>query len=141
MKKQNFSTLVKKSIFSVGFTSLMLIGLATAASASTTDTTPTPAPAVKYVGSLDGQPVFKVELNNEASKVQYLTIKDDQGVVLYAEKIKRKQFSKNFKFENSDRDNVKLTFIVENEKGVQSSQEFKVNTNTRVYNDVVVTTL
>jgi biopolymer transport protein ExbD len=140
MKKQNFSTLVKKSIFSLGFTSLMLTGLATSASASTTDTTPTPTPAVKYVGSLDGQPVFKVELSNENGKPQFLTIKDDQGVVLYSEKIKSKQFSKSFKFENSDRDNVKLTFILEGDKGVQS-QEFKVNTNTRVYNDVVVTTL
>lgn len=137
MKKQILST-VKKSILSLGFTSLVLIGLATTASARTTDTTP--APAVKYIGSLDGQPVFKVELNNATAKVQYLTIKDDQGVVLYAEKIKGKQFSKSFKFENSDRDNVKLTFIVESDKNVQS-QEFSVNTNTRVYNDVVVTTL
>jgi hypothetical protein len=138
MKKQNFSSLVKKSILSLSFASLVLIGLATTASASTTDTTPTPA--VKYLGSLDGQPVFRVELNNETAKAQYLTIKDDQGVVLYAEKIKSKQFSKSFKFENSDRDNVKLTFIVETDKNVQS-QEFKVNTNTRVLNDVVVTTL
>ena len=138
MKKQIFSTLVRKSIISLGFTSLVLFGLANTASAGTTDTTPTPA--VKYVGSLDGQPVFKVDLKNESAKAQYLTIKDDQGVVLYAEKIKGKEFSKSFKFENSDRDNVRLTFIVENEKGVQS-QEFKVNTNTRVLNDVVVTTL
>ena len=138
MKKQNFSTLVKKSILGLAFTSLVLIGTTTSAFAHTTDTTP--APAVKYLGSLDGQPVFKVELNNATAKVQYLTIKDDQGVVLYAEKIKGKQFSKSFKFENSDRDNVKLTFIVESDKNVQS-QEFKVNTNTRVYNDVVVTTL
>lgn len=138
MKKQNFSTLVKKAIFNLGFTSFVLIGLAITASAHATDTTPNPA--VKYVGSLDGQPVFKVELNNETAKVQYLTIKDDQGVVLYSEKIKSKQFSKSFKFENSDRNDVRLTFTVESGKSTQS-QEFKVNTNTRVYNDVVVTTL
>ena len=138
MKKQIFSTLVRKSIISLGFTSLVLIGLANTASARTLDTTP--APAIKYVGSLDGQPLFKVELNNENAKVQYLTIKDDQGVVLYSEKIRSKQFSKTFRFESLDRDNVKLSFIVETDKGTQS-QEFKVNTNTRVLNDVVVTTL
>ena len=137
MKKQNFSTLVKKSILSLAFTSLVLVA-ATSASASTTDSTPNPT--VKYIGSLDGQPVFKVELNNENAKVQYLTIKDDQGTVLYSEKIKSKQFSKSFKFENSDRDHVRLTFTVESDKNVQS-QEFNVNTNTRVLNDVVVTTL
>jgi biopolymer transport protein ExbD len=138
MKKQNFSTIVKRSIFSLGFTVLMF-GMASAASAQDSLAVTTPNP-VKYIGSLDGQPVFKVELSNENGKPQFLTIKDDQGVVLYSEKIKSKQFSKSFKFENSDRDNVKLTFILEGDKGVQS-QEFKVNTNTRVYNDVVVTTL
>jgi hypothetical protein len=137
MKKQNFSALVKKSIFSLGFTGLMVIGLASTAFAHTTDTTPNPT--VKYIGSLDGHPLFKVEFANEKGTPFYLSIKDDQGMVLYTEKIKDKQFSKNFRFE-SDRDQVKLTFTLEGKNGIQS-QEFKVNTNTRVLNDVVVTTL
>ena len=133
MKKQIFSTLVKRSILSLSF-AFISFGIASA------QTSATPNPTVKYIGSLDGQPVFKVELNNESGKAQFLTIKDDEGVVLYSEKIRDKQFSKTFKFENSDRDNVKLSFIVEGEKGIQS-QEFKVNSSTRVLNDVVVTTL
>jgi hypothetical protein len=132
MKKQKLSTLVKKSIF-LGFTSLLLIGAASAQSQL-------PEPTVKYIGTLDGQPVFKVQVENENNAVSHLTIKDDTGDILYSEKIKGKEFSKKFKFENADRRNVKLTFIVEGKDGAQS-QDFQVNTSTKVLNDVVVTSL
>ncbi len=134
MKKQNFSSLfrvVKASVFVLGF----LIGLQSAASAQEA-----PKPNVQYVGSLDGKPVFKVDLDNESGNVYDLTIKDDQGTILYAQRIREKQFSRKFKFDNADNDNVRLTFILSNNKETQS-QEFKVNTKTRVFNDVVVTTL
>jgi len=137
MKKQNFSTLVKKSIFSV-FTGFLLMGATLAASAQSS--AKFPEPAVKYIGTLDGQPVFIVQLDNQAGDVYHLTIKDGTGDILYAEKIRDKQFSKKFKFESSDRDNIKLSFILEGKEGTKS-QEFKVNTSTRVLNDVVVTTL
>ena len=132
MKKQNLSTLVKKSIF-LGFTSLLLIGAASAQAKL-------PEPTIKYIGTLDGQPVFKVDLDNQNNSVYHLTIKDETGDVLYAEKIKSKEVSKKFKFENSDRNSVKLTFLVEGKEGSQS-QEFQVNTSTKVWNDVVVTSL
>lgn len=138
MKKQNFSTLVKRSIFSLGFTGFLLIGATSVASAQTLANSPNAN--VKYIGALDGQPVFRVQLDNQAGDIYHLTIKDDSGNILYAEKIRDKQFSKKFKFENSDRENVKLTFILQGKDGSQA-QQFKVNSNTRVWNDVVVTTL
>ena len=138
MKKQNLITLVRKSIFNVGFTSLLLIGISSVASAQEAPQATTPA--IAYIGSLDGQPVFKVELDNKNSAVSYLTIKDELGDVLYSEKIRNKHFSKKFKFENSDRENLKLTFQLESAKGTVT-QEFKVNTSTKVLSDVVVTKL
>lgn len=138
MKKQNFSTLVKKSLFNLGFTGFLLIGITSAASAQ--DSVQSSNSQVKYIGSLNGQPVFKVDLDNQEGSVYHLTIKDEDGAVLYAEKIKSKQFSKKFKFESSDRSDAKLTFIIEGNKNFQS-KEFKVNTNTEVFNNVVVTAL
>ena len=138
MKKQIFSTLVKKSIRSIGFTSLVLVGVLSSASAQSS--VKSPEPDVKYIGNLDGRPIFNVHLDNQEGNVYHLTIKDDEGNVLYAERIKGKQFSKQFKFDNADRNNVKLTFILEANKTTQS-KEFKVNTTTSVLNNVVVTTL
>lgn len=139
MKKQVSSkSFLRKSIFTLGLISFIFASSVQAS--STQDPADSPNSSIKYVGSLDGKPVFRVELNNLNSNVYFLTIKDDEGSVLYSEKIKDKQFSKSFKFETADRDNVKLTFTLSGENQSQS-KEFKVNTNTRVLNDVVVTTL
>src|SRR5690348_7720064 len=108
MKKQNFSTLVKRSIFGLGF-SFLLIGMTTSASAQAKTETPV-STTINYIGSLDGQPVFNVHLDNKDGESYFLTIKDEEGAVLYSERIREKLFSKKFKFDNADRDNVKLTF-------------------------------
>ena len=134
MKKQSFSTLVKRSVLSLGLSTILLAGAASAQSSANPD------PAVKYIGSIDGQPMFKVQLNNQTGAIYHLTIKDDEGTVLYAEKFSDKQFSKSFKFDNAERSNVKLTFVLEGNKTVQS-KEFKVNSSTQVLDNVVVTTL
>jgi len=134
MKKQIFSTLVKRSILSLGLTTVLLAGTASA------QTSATPEPIIKYIGTLDGQPLFRVQLENQEGSIYHLTIKDDEGTVLYAEKIKGKSFGKSFKFDTAERSSVKLTFILEGNKDVQS-KEFKVNTATKVLDNVVVTTL
>jgi len=132
MKRKIFNSLVKKSVLSLGLTTLLLSGMASAQSS--------PEPLVKYIGTLDGQPIFRVQLDNQPGSVYHLTIKDEEGTVLYAEKIKDKQFSKSFKFDNAARDNVKLTFTLQGNKNTQS-KEFKINTTTKVLDNVVVTTL
>ena len=134
MKKQSFSTLVKRSVLSLGLSTILLAGAASAQSSTNPD------PAVKYIGTLDGQPMFKVQLNNQTGNVYHLTIKDDEGTVLYTERFTDKQFAKSFKFDNAERNNVKLTFILEGNKTVQS-REFNVNSSTQVLDNVVVTTL
>jgi len=134
MKKQSFNTLVKRSVLSLGLSTILLAGAASAQSSTNPD------PAVKYIGTLDGQPMFKVQLNNQTGDVYHLTIKDDEGTVLYTERFTDKQFAKSFKFDNAERNNVKLTFILEGNKTVQS-REFNVNSSTQVLDNVVVTTL
>lgn len=136
MKKQNFSTLVKRSIFSLGFAGFLFVGVA---SAATQDSVQSSDPVISYAGNMDGQPVFKVNFENENGSPYFLTIRDDQGQILYSAKIKDKQFSKTFRFE-SDRENAKLTFVLTGNKETQT-KEFKVNTSTRVLNDVMVTSL
>ena len=132
MKRKIFSTLVKRSVLSLGLTTVLLSGMTSAQSS--------PEPLVKYIGTLDGQPIFRVQIDNQPGTIYHLTIKDDEGTVLYAEKIKDKQFSKSFKFDNAARDNVKLTFTLQGNKNTQS-KEFKVNTTSKVLDNVVVTTL
>lgn len=142
MKKQNisnpFHASVKKFLFGFGLAGFLLIGSASGASAQDT-AKPQPA-AVSYIGSLDGQPVFKVDLDNKDGSVYNFKIKDDRGAVLYAEKITKQQFSKKFKFDRNNEEEVKLIFTLTSDKRTQS-QEFRINTQTQVLNDIVVTKL
>jgi len=138
MKKQNLNTRVRRSILKISLATALLIGLTSAASAQ--ESAQQKNPAISYIGTLDGQPVFNVALENKDNSVYYLSIKDEQGYTLYSEKIKDKQFSKKFKFDGSELGSLKLTFTLESDKGVES-QVFNVNTNTRFLKDVVVTKL
>lgn len=138
MKKQisNTRSVLRKGIISLGFFSFAFFGL-TPAFARDSKENP---PVVSYAGSVDGQPLFQVKVDNANSEVYFLSITDDEGNLLYSEKIKDQKISRTFKYDKSDRDNAKLTFVLAGEKEKQT-QVFKINTNTQVVQDVVVTKL
>ncbi len=142
MKKQNinnpFYANVKRFLLGLGLSSFLLIGLASGAAAQSSKKIP--SADINYIGSLDGQPVFKVDLDNKAGAVYNLKIKDGYGATLYSQKITGKQFSKKFRFDREGEENLKLVFILSGDKE-QESQEFRVNTLTEILNNVVVTKL
>lgn len=141
MKKQNlskFSTLVKRSFVRTALSAFLLTGIASAAGAQQDGEGP--QPSVKYIGSLEGKPLFKVDVDNKEGKTVYFTIKDDEGTVFYSEKIRGKQYSKFYQFDAAGRSDVKLSFVLAADKETQS-QEFKINSSTRVLNDLEVTAL
>ena len=96
--------------------------------------------AIQYVGNVDNQPVFQIEFENKEQKPVQVSIKDEDGNTLYFEKIKDKKFSRKFKFERLDAEDMKLTFTLTTEKE-KHVQVFEVNTSVRTVQDVVVTKL
>ena len=138
MKKQisNTRSVLRNGIISLGFFAFALFGLTPAFANESKDN----PPVVSYAGSVDGQPLFRVNVENKNSEVYFLSITDDEGNLLYSEKIKDQKISRTFKYDKSDRDNAKLTFVLAGEKEKQT-QVFKINTNTQVVQDVVVTKL
>ena len=143
MKKQftfSFSNAVKKTMFRLGLTALMAVTLAPAFVHAQDKGRTTPPVAINYIGSVDSQPVFLIEFENKNEEVFNLSIRDEQGTVLFNERVKDKKFSKRFQFEKTGDENVRLTFTLAGEKEKQS-QSFEINTNVRVIQDVVVTKL
>jgi hypothetical protein len=140
MKKQfNLSNAVRKTILSVGFTSFFLASFIPSV-VNAQDKTPSSPVVIKYIGNIDNYPVFQIEFDNKNEETFNISIKDDEGTVIYGEKFRDKKFSKKFKYEGAGAESMKLTFILMGEKEKQS-QQFEVNTNTRVVQDVVVTRL
>jgi hypothetical protein len=140
MKKQNNPFyVIGKKFLGLSLAGFLLVGSASAKSPNDS-ITKEKEPAVYYIGTLDGQPVFRVHFDNQENAVYSLSILDEDGSLLYSEKIKGKAFSKSFKFERTDRQNTKLRFVLAGNKG-NKTQVFQVDNNIQVINDVVVTRL
>jgi|GEM_PF-796352 len=144
MKKQftlRFGNAIRKTILRFGLTGLMAANLVPAlAQPQDKIRTAPPAVAINYIGMINNQPVFQIEFENKNDEVLNLSIRDEQGNVLFNERFRDKKFSKKFQFDKTGIDNMKLTFTLAGEKEKQS-QSFEINTNVRVIQDVVVTRL
>lgn len=95
---------------------------------------------VKYMGTVNDQVVFQLSYDNNEGEPFFLTVKDADGNILYTAKYSDKNFSKQFRFDKDEftSDGVSFTVTPQNEK---ASQTFKVATNSRVVENVVVTKL
>jgi hypothetical protein len=143
MKKQfmsNLSNAVRKTTVRFGLASFLVLSLAPSLVHAQGNILPTDPVVIKYVGTLDDEPVFLIEFDNKNEELLTVSIKDDGGNILYVEKFNGKKFSKKFKYLTSDQPNVRLSFTLSGDKEKQT-QVFAVNSNTRVIQDVVVTRL
>ena len=142
MKKQTISTTrrtVKAFILRFGFASLLLGNLLSVRAQEKTKPVDPPL-YIKHLGSLQNDPVFQVDFANENTGTYILSIKEDDGSVLYSEKVKAKQYTKKFRWISPDANDSKLIFSLYNEQTKQTTS-FEMNTSLRTIQDVVVTRL
>ena len=139
MKKQTFSK-PGTSARNIFLASVLMLGIITSVKAQDSNKANASVVEIKYLGSVDNQPIFQVAFDNQKQENVQVSITDENGVELYGEKFREKRFSKKFKFEKLDTDPFKLRFTLtrDNEK---LSQIFEVNTKVWTVQDVVVTRL
>jgi hypothetical protein len=143
MKKQFVSSItnvIRKASFRLGIASFSLFTFLPALLNAQDKDKPTTAVEIKYIGTVNNQPVFQIEFDNRNKENYNVSIKDEDGNTLYFERFKDEKFSKKFQFERTGIDDMKLTFTLKSEKEKQS-QSYEVNTSVRVIQDVVVTRL
>lgn len=92
---------------------------------------------VKYLGQVNYQPIFQIDINNEAEEELFVVLKDEDGSVLYTEKFKDKKFSKKFQFNKADLQDLKIIMTLASKKE-KINQVFLVNKTTSVVEDIVV---
>lgn len=132
MKSATINNIVKV-LFFTAVMALLTVGTVLSANANEGNN----PVAIKYIGAVGNQPVFQVEFDNAAEAELLVVLKDADGHVLYNEKFQGKHFSKRFQLNRSEEDlNVSLNLI--NRKARQS-QEYQINRNTRVVEDVTIT--
>lgn len=133
----NWSNAVRRMVASVTFASLILF--LTPSTVHAADEVKNPPAEIKYIGSVDSKPIFQINFANLNSDEVNLTLKDQYGTVIYADLIKDKNYSRKIQLENVDSD-LKLTLTLRSKAGTQT-QQFKINKNVRVIEDVVVAKL
>ena len=110
--------------------------------ADTTDVRPvssTPV-AVKYVGSVYGQDVIQVEIENILDESIEISFVDLEGVVLYSETFTGKKITKKFLLDMPDVNYENLQLVVTSKKKAQS-QSFKIAKNTSIAENMLLAKL
>jgi hypothetical protein len=98
----------------------------------------TPVVSLKYVGLVQNQPTFQLDLNSVEETDFYVSIKDQYGQVIYNEKIKAKNFTRNYRLNTSVDDAI---LKVEVREGNKKPEVFTINRNTRYYEETSISKL
>ena len=130
---------IRKSILTFGIFSMMLFCLTPSVVKAQKPGEPDSV-AIKYIGTLDDQPLFQIEFENKEGIVYRVSIADETGETLYAEKFSDKKFSRKFKLESPELNHSKLTFTVTSVKE-KHTQVFLINSNYHTVPDYVITRL
>ena len=128
MKTQIKSSNVFKPILVMA--SMLVLGLVSPAVKAQDSTKPI---VIKYLGTINEQPLFQVEFDNSNQENMYLTLKDGAGDILYSESFKSSKFSRKFLLNTPGNDNLRIRITSKNE---DQSAAFRIDNKTQEIVDV-----
>ena len=92
---------------------------------------------VKYVGSLNEQPVLEVSLDNESGEDFRVSLRDEHGELLYSGSFNNKKFVKRFQFDNGSINPMRILLTISTKK-LSQTETFEISNTRQVIEDVVV---
>ena len=108
---------------------------------ATDGTKDTPVVALKYIGLVQNQPMFQLDLNSVEETDFYISIKDQNGQVIYNEKITAKNFTRNYRLDIENLDDailkVEVRDVIINRKylpstGIPVTMKKQVSANSKL---------
>ncbi|MDE3184895.1 MAG: hypothetical protein KGM16_15900 [Bacteroidota bacterium] len=125
----------------IALLAICTIGTSTTALAEKTPNEPI---ELKYMGKTENQPVFQLNLNSTKDSEYYISIKDESGKVLYSEKVKGENVTRNYRFDVNEFDlsspDFGITVEVTTAK-THKTQVFHVKSTTHVVENFEVAKL
>jgi hypothetical protein len=91
---------------------------------------------LKFIGNIENQPVFQLNVNNTEDDEYIVTFRDEQNNVLYSGKLKGINITKNFQLSTEDDVNNTMSVEVKSRKS-NKSEIYKIN-RTRSFTDEIV---
>ena len=108
--------------------------------ASATDEKTPSSIVVKMISAADEAPVFQLDLNNKEAEEFYVTIKDNFGNTLYADKVKGSNISKKFKLNPEGMTDETIRIEVKSKK-TNKSEVYTINRSSKYVSETVVNKL
>ena len=108
--------------------------------ASATDEKTPSSIVVKMISAVDETPVFQLDLNNKEVEEFYVTIKDNFGNTLYADKVKGSNISKKFKLNPEGMTDETIRIEVKSKK-TNKSEVYTINRSSKYVSETVVSKL
>lgn len=108
--------------------------------ASATDEKKPSSIEVKMISAVDETPVFQLDLNNKEVEEFYVTIKDNFGNTLYADKVKGSNISKKFKLNPDGMIDETIRIEVKSKK-TNKSEVYTINRSSKYVSETVVSKL
>jgi len=112
-----FRSYFTRSIF---LTVLLILSMTSIVTAQTFNSVSDPE--IRYVGSLKEKPVFRVEYNTQNRNVIELSITDEEGRLLYSDKLNQQFYLKNFQVDADQYENFKL-FLTITDTNIDSKEK------------------
>ncbi len=134
----NLSKAIRSLVISSAFVAFLLF--ASSVQAANNGVKPEPPVEIKYLGSLDEKPVFQINFNNEDGEKAYLSLRDENGNIIYSELVKEKNYSRKIQLDNLELNNVKVTLSIRSKKE-NLTQAFQINHSLRTEENVEVAKL
>ena len=92
---------------------------------------------LKYVGKLQNQPVFQLDLNNTEEEEFSVTFRDEYGNILFSEKFTGVNITKKFLLNNDELSDAHLNVVVKARKR-NTTDVYIINRNTSYVEETVV---
>lgn len=95
---------------------------------------------LKFIGNIEDQPVFQLNVNNTEEDEYIVTFRDEQNNVLYSGKLKGINISKNFQLSTEDGAENAMSVEVRSKK-TNKSEVYKINKTRSFTEEIVVNKL
>ena len=124
----------KKTFFIVMAATTMLSATANASSTDPKDSAG--KASVQYIGTVNSQPVFKLEVDNATADDLVVSLENTYGDVLYKKDVTNGKFSQKIQLQTTDTE-IELNLFVYSKK-TKKTQVYYINKVTRQVDDLVI---
>ncbi|GAB3425086.1 hypothetical protein [Niabella aquatica] len=92
---------------------------------------------ISYIGNINDLPVYRLSLNNDADQIYFVSVTDNEGTVIYNEKVKGSKIVRNYQFDADLYNEYDLTFTISDTKG-KTVSAYNVSKSNKIVNEVAI---